>query len=494
MQRFKNVLFFAVAYFAADVALNKFAFADGWTIIWPLNGITIALLVMRPRAAWLAVMIGVESGTFFGECVAGGFSPGVELLQRGCSAVEVLVSASLLPPFKTLEGWLRSPRIFQRFALALVAGPVISGMMAAPLFHAAFGQDYLLAFDGWATADALGIASTLPLALTLREPSMQALFGRNCLPRTLGVLAVVFTGAVLMFALDRCPITFLLYPLLLLVDSSLGFAGSAIAIPAVCLISVYCATHGLGPFGRWPADLPVPRNLALQVYFGFHVLALFPASLLFMERRRMAEELRETNARLTVLAASDGLTGLANRRTFDERYREEWERAQRLRLPLSLLMLDIDEFKRFNDLHGHVAGDRCLRAVANVLLDAVKRPEDIAARYGGEEFAVLLPNTDAAGARGVAEEVRGAVMALGIAHPGNGAQRVTVSVGVSTRVPLPSEPSAMLVQLADTALYNAKCHGRNRVEVLINPETALAIAEDFTVTGRNRVRRMLAGH
>ena len=385
-------MLFAVIYLFVDFALNRFAFSDGWTIIWPLNGINVALLLMRPRSAWPFMLLGIEIGTGLGECLEDSHNAILmQVSQRLISGVEVVTSALLLPPFVTLDRWLRTPRIFYRFAAALVLGPGISGALAACLFHVVQGQPLLLAFNNWATADALGIAATMPLALSLGSPQLRRLFERRALPRTLGSLTLALVGAGIIFSVSDYPLVFLLFPLLLLVEATLAFAGSAIAIVGVCLISVYCTTLGLGPFGKWPANLAVPRDLALQLYFGFHLIALFPASLMFMERRRMAGDLRDKNARLTVLASLDGLTGIANRRCFDERFAQEWNRAIRHHKPIALAMIDLDNFKQFNDLYGHLAGDRCLCAVADALSRQVQRPEDLVARFGGEEFTLLLP-------------------------------------------------------------------------------------------------------
>ena len=176
-------------------------------------------------------------------------------------------------------------------------------------------------------------------------------------------------------------------------------------------------------------------------------------------------------AELRNLATQDGLTGIANRRSFDDVLAREWARALRDGRPLSLLMVDIDYFKRYNDRFGHPAGDECLRRVAQAIAGAVGRAGDQAARYGGEEFALILPNTDAAAAAVVAEKVRCAVAALGLPHPASDvAAFVTVSVGAATVIPTrASAPSlqhggaATLVARADTALYQAKAGGRNRV-------------------------------
>ncbi|MBP0494468.1 sensor domain-containing diguanylate cyclase [Pararoseomonas indoligenes] len=176
------------------------------------------------------------------------------------------------------------------------------------------------------------------------------------------------------------------------------------------------------------------------------------------ERRLMQERMAE-------LAATDGLTGLANRRRFDEALATEWRRAAREGTWLALLLLDVDRFKMFNDRYGHLAGDDALRAVARALEATIRRPADLAARYGGEEFAVILPVTDAAGAREVAEQARSAIARAGIAHEANESGMLTASIGVAAAQPdsaTQPEPS-ILVAAADAALYEAKRTGRNRV-------------------------------
>ncbi|NBJ11219.1 sensor domain-containing diguanylate cyclase [Microvirga arsenatis] len=179
-------------------------------------------------------------------------------------------------------------------------------------------------------------------------------------------------------------------------------------------------------------------------------------------RRREAAE-----AELAVLATTDGLTSLANRRTFDRRLETEWLRAAREKSPVSLLLVDVDQFKAYNDIYGHQAGDSCLQEVARTIAGAARRPADLVARYGGEELVVLLPGVDESGAAVVAEEIRAKVEALTVPHEANAPIGIlTVSVGSATRVPS-LDRSRMgpkdLITLADAALYRAKQGGRNRV-------------------------------
>ncbi len=177
--------------------------------------------------------------------------------------------------------------------------------------------------------------------------------------------------------------------------------------------------------------------------------------------RDMTEQKRAQTA-LERLASCDGLTGIANRRSFDEKISLEWLRARREKSPMALLLLDVDHFKRFNDAYGHQAGDDCLRRVAQCLLAIVFRPGDLVARYGGEEFVVVLPSIDLSGALVVAERVREAVSQLAIPHAGSGFGRVTVSIGVSAGVPSQNVDYQALIKAADIALYQAKGAGRNR--------------------------------
>jgi len=182
------------------------------------------------------------------------------------------------------------------------------------------------------------------------------------------------------------------------------------------------------------------------------------------EAKNARDALQELNATLEKLAQQDGLTGLANRRKFDEVLDASMQLARRSALPLAIILIDVDYFKKFNDLYGHVAGDECLRRVGKVIKDCERRSCDLAARYGGEEFVVLLPDTDLAGALVVAEAIRKAIRALKIEHIGNTAGVVTISAGVDVVTNLTDQISAdMLVSAADKALYEAKASGRDKI-------------------------------
>jgi diguanylate cyclase (GGDEF)-like protein len=189
------------------------------------------------------------------------------------------------------------------------------------------------------------------------------------------------------------------------------------------------------------------------------------------DRQRVEQKLRasqaaleKANITLERLATLDGLTGVANRRKFDEYLREEWRRMRREKQPLSLIMGDVDYFKQYNDTYGHPAGDTCLKAIAKAIKSMIKRPADLVARYGGEEYAIILPNTCCAGAIQVAESIRTSVHQLQLPNVESKVSKfVTLSLGVTSLIPQPSIPPYKLVAAADEALYIAKKQGRDRV-------------------------------
>jgi len=182
------------------------------------------------------------------------------------------------------------------------------------------------------------------------------------------------------------------------------------------------------------------------------------------ERKEWEMLLNQTSQNLYQQAISDSLTNIGNRRAFDHYLEQEWHRAKREKLVLSLILADVDYFKDYNDHYGHQAGDECLRQIAQAIHDAVKRPGDFVARYGGEEFAVILPNTDIEGAKLVAELIHSQIHKLQLSHAQSTVcPFITLSQGVSACVPQPEDSFKMLIARADGALYQAKEQGRDRI-------------------------------
>ncbi|MGP1630567.1 MAG: diguanylate cyclase, partial [Giesbergeria sp.] len=237
---------------------------------------------------------------------------------------------------------------------------------------------------------------------------------------------------------------------------------------------VVAIAAGDSPQTAWEREIDAGASNSQQALLKmiaqlYHVLSGQNASLIeanrHLEQRvaertqelaRSNEELRNANLQLEAFSRTDGLLGVANRAYFEERIAQASASAFRREQPLGLLMIDVDHFKEFNDLHGHPAGDACLQAVAQAVQKSMVRTTDLVARYGGEELAVILPDTDVAGAAVVAAHVVAQVAALDVAHGGSdAAPHVTVSVGVAAHVPSTKDSSAKLVQEADAALYQA---------------------------------------
>ena len=231
-----------------------------------------------------------------------------------------------------------------------------------------------------------------------------------------------------------------------------AFWQTVLVLAPAMVFAVFIQSHFLlllVPFGALQivATIGITRTIGTQI----------TAALLSEQRLELA------NAQLTELSATDGLTGIANRRSFDATFQIEWARAARDGSDLGLLMIDVDSFKAYNDHYGHPAGDDCLRMVADLTAATLRRPPDTVARFGGEEFIALLPGTDGAAGVEVAERVRLAIMEAGMAHAGSIFGRVTISIGSASLAPHPGQDRQGLIDLADRALYEAKQSGRNTV-------------------------------
>ncbi len=233
--------------------------------------------------------------------------------------------------------------------------------------------------------------------------------------------------------------------------------------------------------GRGALDTPLLRHTDDGHWVHFYEIRT-PSGYLVMTRLDMTPmvekglALERANEQLLRLSTTDGLTGIANRRMFDQTLHAEWQRCARSRTSLSLLMIDIDHFKRYNDHYGHQTGDECLRQVARILVLCAKRSGELVARYGGEEFAILLPGTDAQEAMAIAHRCLRQMEGAHIPHADSPVSPwLTVSIGVGSMQVTPAESSATLLQQADSALYCAKKGGRARVD-LYDPVTVNALA------------------
>lgn len=432
--------------------------------IWLSNGILLAILLRSQTQRWpvyLAaalvsnVLVNLLTGS--GALVAVGLSL--------CNAFEVAVAAYplryLLGPRFSLE---RGESFAGFMAFAVLFAPAATAVIAAAFLHVAAGASFLEVVSIWFPADALGMAIMAPPLMALRKREILELLAKGKRLRTLGVFTLLLAVSLLIFSGQESHVAFVVYLPLVIAILHLGFAGGSLAILLVGGIALAYTFQGVGPFSLHLQHGPREQLLLLQGFVACGVLIALPLAVIMNHRQRLTLELERANRKLAEIATTDALTGLANRRLFDRTLMMEWRRAQRSGEPLSLLVIDVDNFKAFNDLYGHLKGDECLKMVAAICNGRLRRAGDLFARFGGEEFMVVLPNTPLEGARHVAERMRLAVELAQIEHKLDPNGRVTVCIGVATLSEGQPEDAESLLEAADRALYRAKKNGRNRVE------------------------------
>jgi diguanylate cyclase (GGDEF)-like protein len=458
--------------------------SDGVATIWFTNGMLFALVILRPRNLWLQYFaIGLFADTLadvlYGDRFALAF--GVSL----ANSVEVILAALFLTylfgnPFNLSR---RRPLVGFFVIAVLGATAVTSALGASWTLVFVKAGPWLTLFRTWYLGDILGMSIMAPLTFILLRPGFFFILHRRRLLNTLGLLLIPAVATLFVFTHSQDPLIFLIFPALLLVVFRLGFPGTVLSVVVIAFISISLTVRGYGPLMLVSDHRMLHRIVIVQIFLAVALFTSFLVAALLEERKELETSLQQSEARYRLLASLDGLTGLANRRSFDERLEEEWHRALLSHHPLSLLMIDVDLFKKFNDLFGHINGDACLRQIANVIADAVHLTPGEASRFGGEEFAVILPNTDSTRAMEAAETLRAAVEAIRLPHPGSPWHFQTISIGVAVAVPETGQSPVSLLNASDSALYLAKLLGRNRVESnLSHPTTQLESQEPELAT------------
>jgi diguanylate cyclase (GGDEF)-like protein len=350
---------------------------------------------------------------------------------------------------------------------------VFYGVLLAPLASSAFIElvaiieripTTVVSATTWFIGDVMGIAVVTPLVLAIDKGETEALFARGKRVETISILVGLCALSTVVFAMDGLPVDFLLIPALLLAIFRLGSSGSAIGIILIAGPAVYMTERNHGAFALARADLFIHSIFILQCFLCVALILLYSVNSALRERDRLQQAVTAAFFEADANAVRDHLTGLANRRAFDKQIAREWQRAFRERLNLSLLIIDVDRFKLYNDHYGHPAGDECLRKVSSILAQSALRATDLVARYGGEEFAIILPGASANMASLLAERIRQSVAEAALPHASDPQGIVTISAGVATLQPSNDIETTMLIERADRALYEAKNRGRDRVE------------------------------
>ncbi len=460
---FSLALLFSIV-FLLEKQLPSIAFLDqGWAIWWPTNGITLALLLISRRVHWPFILCTIALATSFAQPLVQ-HSPSFLITSTIADMVEVIIPALMLPRFYTLSGWLQKPSLVWRFILsATLLGPACSTLLMACFFHWHLQQNFWFIAQRWGSAHVVGIVMYTPMVLVLISPELYALFRRPQLPSTVSALSLLLVASWFVFLHDPHPISFVIGPVLLLIATRHGFSGSVLAINLLAPIATYATVHDMGPFAMTSALVQEPHKVIIvQFFLVLSLLMVFPISVARVQQQSTSSQLQHAYHQMEMLATADGLTGLANRRRFDTALDAEWRRGVREGQPVAMLMLDADNFKKYNDHYGHPAGDVCLQSIAKAICDIPQRAGDLVARYGGEEFVILLPGVDAEGAHRVAELVRYNVRMLNLPHVANPTGSVTISVGCASMMPRENLDPGALMEGSDRALYMAKQRGRNQ--------------------------------
>lgn len=454
-----------LATFASWLGIVLSRQSEGVATIWFSNGLIFALLITQPKRRWLAYfLVGLTADTLadviYGDHFALAF--GVSL----ANSVEVVTATLLLTRWFGYPLDLRRRRSLIGFlAIAVMGATALSSALGAFwTLRLEPGSPWWQMFRTWYLGDLLGMAIVAPLIIMVQQPGFFAMFDRRVLSHTLLVLLAPVVVASFVFTHSHDPLIFLVFPAFLLVAFRLGLPGTVVNIVLVTLLAIGFTIKGHGPLMLMTGPhILLHRIVIAQVFAAVAIFTMFPIAAILEEREGLKRSLASSEARFRNLALEDELTGLPNRRAFNLQFELAWEEAFSTRKCLGLLILDVDQFKQYNDVAGHLAGDVYLRSIAWVVNEIAEAAQAIPARIGGEEFAVILSDTSLEQSCQIAETLRQSVQDLALPHPASPSGLQTVSLGVAIRTPLSGERSIELMRVADKALYTAKLNGRNQV-------------------------------
>lgn len=457
--RFTGVTLVYAAATWAGMALGSFqAHTD---LIWPANGVLLGILLLAKRKDWLAYL-GATALVSVWVHLHMQFPIGRSCFYAVANVVEIYIAARIITAGEERRPNLVRRKTLFRFLTAVLIAPVFSSIVIGISLYLVY---YDLQFGGihsWYMGDMLGLMMVTPLVLSIRSRELTRLLRKERAVETSVLWATSALASILIFSQTQFPVGFFLFPLVLLTIFRLGITGSAMSVLLLAIPAEYFTVQRQGPFALLRNGSAVEGAILLQLFLGLLIGMVLLIGVVLAEKARLQKRLSESYARMEALAGTDPLTLLANRRTFDLRLTELWARGVREESTLSILMIDVDHFKKYNDSYGHTLGDALLRDIG-CSLRSFSRASDIACRYGGEEFSIILPNTDAKSAMEFAVRLRTLIAEKERSDADGALRGVTVSIGVAAMVPDVSTSATSLVAAADHALYEAKATGRNRV-------------------------------
>ncbi|MFT7559437.1 MAG: diguanylate cyclase (GGDEF)-like protein [Flavobacteriales bacterium] len=479
-----------------QVAVFALYFTSGWigirfaglgegalTLIWLPSGVALAACIVWGRQVWPAIWFGSFAvNTPYLLDFNAAFPWSQAIITGGLAAtvntrVQALYAHNLYQRYVGTGGLTSTSKVLL-FVFKVILFPCVINISLLTALYSATGYvnfDHSVFLLGlpklWligVVADFHGYFVIVPIAMCYVAAKQQVLCGPSRQEQGWAIIGfIVIVSSCLLFTPSS---VYLLMAVGVLVSLRQGIARAGIFVLAVSLVLTFITVQGVGPFnGGNPEESFVSL---LTFVFGLG----FPVYLIAADRSELGrayqhleskvvertKNLNEVNKQLECLSLTDALTGVANRRAFDMALSREWSLGLRTSSSLTLMMIDIDKFKEYNDHYGHAQGDECLKTLAASLANVVRRPADILARYGGEEFSVLLPTTT--NGLEFATKLQAAVEDLGIPHNSSSVLPVvTVSIGVCSFIPSTESSADELIKCADIALYEAKRSGRNRV-------------------------------
>ena len=480
-----QLLWVFVVYFGSGwLGIHYAPMKDGYlTFIWLPSGIGLAAMICYGKTIWPAIWFG-SFGAFFLHLYINDPLNALfisAIVATLLTAIQGFFAFSLYN--KTIgERGLESTQNILLFTSKVVLAPCFLSVVSLMFIFYVSGsikfeaghivKDIMVTWGSGALAVFHGYFVVVPLVLQWgKEFSFITLRHQYTQVEIFSFIAIFIIIFISLFVVS--PAVFLLMVLGVLIALRMGVQAATFFVFVVSLSLTIATSQNIGPFhlqtiwDSYIALLMFVIGLGLPVQLLATETIALKRSYANLEAQvaLRTQELNDANRKLEDITRTDGLTGIANRRFLDEYLQLEWSRAMRSEAPISLLMVDIDCFKEYNDLYGHMAGDECLKLVASTLKNMAQRSTDFVARYGGEEFSIVLPNTNDPIA--IANMFKTAISSLNIPHEKSCiASVVTVSIGCSTMVPTVGTYMEELVELSDKALYDAKNSGRNKISMI----------------------------